>query len=80
MKVRVQNGYGKARFSLRRHSGAMYIPGYVVDGKAPFYTLRLDTMDLCVNSCEGLRPLKSNVANKIKCIIDLTDFLLQLIV
>ncbi|XP_067086271.1 calcium-activated chloride channel regulator 3A-1-like [Osmerus mordax] len=33
LKVRVQNGYGKARFSLKRHSGAMYIPGYVVDGK-----------------------------------------------
>ncbi|XP_062308216.1 calcium-activated chloride channel regulator 3A-1-like [Osmerus eperlanus] len=33
LKVRVQNGYGKARFSLKRRSGAMYIPGYVVDGK-----------------------------------------------
>ncbi|XP_046905682.1 calcium-activated chloride channel regulator 4-like isoform X2 [Hypomesus transpacificus] len=33
LKVRVQNENGKAKFSLRRHSGAMYIPGYVVDGK-----------------------------------------------
>ncbi|XP_046905997.1 calcium-activated chloride channel regulator 4-like [Hypomesus transpacificus] len=33
LKVRAENGYGKARFSLKKHSGAMYIPGYVVDGK-----------------------------------------------
>ncbi|XP_062308217.1 calcium-activated chloride channel regulator 3A-1-like [Osmerus eperlanus] len=33
LKVRVQDRDGKARFSLKRHSGAMYIPGYVVDGK-----------------------------------------------
>ncbi|XP_067086441.1 calcium-activated chloride channel regulator 3A-1-like [Osmerus mordax] len=33
LKVRVQNKDGKARFSRKRHSAAMYIPGYVVDGK-----------------------------------------------
>ncbi|XP_067086439.1 calcium-activated chloride channel regulator 3A-1-like [Osmerus mordax] len=33
LKVKVQNGYGKARFSRKRRSAAMYIPGYVVDGK-----------------------------------------------
>ena len=49
LKVRVQNENGKAKFSLRRHSGAMYIPGYVVDGMAPLYTTFLNTMDLCVN-------------------------------
>ena len=54
LKVRVQNGYGKAKFYLKRHSGAMYIHGYVVDGMAPLYTLHFDTMDLDVNSCERL--------------------------
>ncbi|KAK6313814.1 hypothetical protein J4Q44_G00152730 [Coregonus suidteri] len=33
LKVKVQNDDGTARFSLRRHSGALYIPGYVVDGQ-----------------------------------------------
>ncbi|KAK6313817.1 hypothetical protein J4Q44_G00152760 [Coregonus suidteri] len=33
LKVKVQNDDGTARFSPRRHSGALYIPGYVVDGQ-----------------------------------------------
>uniref|UniRef100_A0A4W5RCX7 VWFA domain-containing protein n=1 Tax=Hucho hucho TaxID=62062 RepID=A0A4W5RCX7_9TELE len=33
LKVKVHNNDGTARFSLRRHSGALYIPGYVVDGQ-----------------------------------------------
>uniref|UniRef100_A0A8C7NG74 Chloride channel accessory 1 n=1 Tax=Oncorhynchus mykiss TaxID=8022 RepID=A0A8C7NG74_ONCMY len=33
LKVKVHNNDGMARFSLRRHSGALYIPGYVVNGQ-----------------------------------------------
>lgn len=31
LKVKVENDDGKARFSFKRHSGALYIPGYVED-------------------------------------------------
>lgn len=33
LKVRVKNKAGQSRFTLHRKSGALYVPGYVVDGE-----------------------------------------------
>ncbi|KAF5896864.1 epithelial chloride channel protein-like, partial [Clarias magur] len=33
LKVRVENQDGQVLYSLHRHSGSMYVPGFIVDGK-----------------------------------------------
>ncbi|XP_053503622.1 LOW QUALITY PROTEIN: calcium-activated chloride channel regulator 3A-1-like [Ictalurus furcatus] len=33
LKVRVENQHGGGQFSPHRHSGALYVPGYIVDGE-----------------------------------------------